>query len=95
MSSTLERVISLCERPEMGVEQLNARSARLGQFDLAALAGWLHMLTTGTDCERAARRPDISAAAREALRELAPRVYEAASNERVRYLVPELRRMFG
>ncbi len=96
----LERVIQLCDQPNMGVEQLNARSARLGEFDLGALAGWLHMLSTGTDIERAARRSDISSAAHAALRELAPRVYQVAAGsgeaaERVRYLVPTLKRMFS
>ena len=93
--SALERVIFLCDQPAMGVERLNAESARTGEFDLAALTGWLHMLAKGTDVERAARRSDIAAAAREALRELAPRVYESAANSRAAYLVPELRRMFG
>ena len=94
--TAVEKVVQLCERPDMGIERLNARSARLGEFDIIVLAGWLHMLATGTDCERAARRPNIAAAAREALREVAARFYEAAANDSsTRYLMAEVRRMVG
>jgi hypothetical protein len=94
--NAVEKVISLCDRPGMGVERSNARSARSGDFDTEALVCWLLILEGGIDCERAARCPKISTAAREALNEISSQfLREARSAGYSEYLVNEVRRMFG
>jgi hypothetical protein len=93
--NALEKVISLCDRPGMGVERSNARSASSGQFDDEALVCWLLILEAGADCERTARRPEIAQAARAALREISPRFLRAARSAGYSDLiVDEVRRMF-
>lgn len=80
----LRKVIHLCNRPRMGVEQKNARRARSSATSMAAIACWLCSLARGDDIERAARRPDISRAAFAALREIAPELVREVKDTELR-----------
>lgn len=92
-SPALSRLIDLCDRHGLGVEQLNSRTARRGGFDESALTAWLISLSRGVDCERSARTPEIQQAATGALKELGPRLIRAleADETNERLLLPSLR----